>query len=455
MTDPNAADVKDALASLASRPRFDADLGDLRLRVARRATRVRVGGLTMGAIATVVALASLVPLFARLPGSSHRTDRPPTTSAPTAGRVTPATGLVTLPPGVSVPEGKLLLLVKGAEILRAGERMSVSLTSDLFPVAQDMYPLAMSPDGSEVLVQIGDVPSGQGQVDERLVAVNVATGRTKVLWRSTSGELLSGLAKWSPDGTMVAFTVGKRDPNQPATLVIVTRATAVARSFSDVGDVYSFDWKPDGTSLVVAISATDLRLLDIITGRSSTIVMQHGNTPINAAIGAAGLGRSVQLVDPRWSADGRYLAALASLQDSTYAYLPVVFTPKGSFVGMGHPSGEFPEAPIAWSPAGDTIAYTRGEAPYRITELWVLDLVTGQDRLVSGSNGPDERIIRSVAWSPNGRWLAVGLEPRFVQGVSQRDGAVRLISASLEGPRPEEFPIPDAGGQPVVVAWTR
>jgi WD40 repeat protein len=452
MTDPNAADVKDALASLASRPRFDADLGDVRLRVARRATRVRVGGLTMGAIATVVALASLVPLFARFPGSSHRTDRPPTTSAPTAGRATPATGLVTLPPGVSVPEGKLLLLVKGAEILRAGERMSVSLTSDLFPVAQDMYPLAMSPDGSEVLAQIGDVPSGQGQVDEQLVAVNVATGRTTVLWRSANGELLS-MAKWSPDGTMVAFTVGTRDPSHPATLVIVTRATAVTRSFPGMGDVYDFDWKPYGNALVAAISATELRLLDVTTGRSSTIVMQHGDTSIDRALAAAGLGRSVQLVEPIWSTDGNFLAALANLEGSKYAYVPVVFTPRGRFVAMGHPSTDFPES-LAWSPAADTLAYAQGSTPYRITELRVLDLASGQDRLVSGSNDRDARIIRSVAWSPFGGWLAVGIEPRYPGGFDQRDGGVRLVYAYPEGPPPEEIPIPDTDGN-VVVAWTR
>jgi WD40 repeat protein len=445
MTDPNAADVKDALASLASRPRFDADLGDVRRRAARRAMRVRMGGLAVGAIATVVAIVSLVPFVARPPGSFQRTTPPPTL----------ATGLVTLPPGVAVPEGKLLLLVNGAEILRAGERESMSLTSDLFPVAQDMYPLAMSPDGSEVLAQIGDVPFGQAAVDEQLVAVNVVTGRTRVLWRSTGEELLSGLAKWSPDGTTVAFTVGRRDPNKPAALVIVTLATAVARSFASIGDVYSFDWKPDGASLVVAISATDLRLLDITTGHSSTIVMQHGDTSINRAIAAAGLGRSTQLIDPVWSLDGRYLAALANLRDSTFLYVPVVFDPTGPFVAIGHPSGEFPDGPIEWSPVADTIAYLAGQAPYRITELWVLDTATGKDRLVTGSNGRDERIIGSVAWSPNGGWLAVGFRPRVNnQGFDQRDGGIRLVSAHLDGPPPQELPIPGADGN-VVVAWTR
>jgi WD40 repeat protein len=441
--DPTAADVKDALASLASRPRFDADLGDVRRRMARRATRVRMGGLAAGVIATIVAIVSLVPLLAQPPGSSQR----PTPSP------TPATGLVTLPPGVAVPEGQLLLLVNGAEILRAGERESVSVTSDLFPVAQELYPLAMSPDGSEVLAQVGDVPSGQGPVDEQLVAVNVATGRTTVLWRSTGGRLLSGLAKWSPDGTMVAFTVGTRDPNQPAALVIVTLATAVARSFAGVGDAYSFDWNPDGASLVVAIAATDLRLLDIATGRSSTIVMQHGDTSIDRAIAAAGLGRSTQLVDPVWSPDGRYFAALANLRGSTFLYVPVIFDAAGRFVARGHPSTEFPE-PLAWSPAADTLAYTRGGPPYRITELWVLDLATGRDRLLTGSNGRGERIIRTIAWSPNGGWLAVGVEPRYVGGVSQRDGGVRLVSGSMQGASPQEIPVPDTDGN-VVVAWGR
>ena len=59
-------------------------------------------------------------------------------------------------------------------------------------------------------------------------------------------------------------------------------------------------------------------------------------------------------------------------------------------------------------PAADELAYTRGEAPNRIAEAYLLDPATGEDRaLVSGEDTDTFFVLTDMAWAPSGRWLAV------------------------------------------------
>ena len=171
--------------------------------------------------------------------------------------------------------------------------------------------------------------------------------------------------------------------------------------------VYSFDWAPDGGRLVVAGPPSEpLTIVTVSTGATVDVTPQEGDTAINDAIREAGWGTSFQLVDPTWSPSGSYLAALANLQDSAFSYVPVVFTPQGEFVRFGRPSGEYPE-PMAWSPTRDVLAYTRGEAPYRITEAYLLDPATGEEDVLVAGEGTDPFVLLDMVWSPSGRWLAI------------------------------------------------
>jgi putative transposase len=74
-------------------------------------------------------------------------------------------------------------------------------------------------------------------------------------------------------------------------------------------------------------------------------------------------------------------------------------------VAFGRASTEFPES-CAWSPVADVLAYTRGEAPYRITEVHLLDPATGEDRpLVAGED--TRLVVTSMAWAGSGWWIAI------------------------------------------------
>ncbi len=390
-------------------------------RARQRQRNRRAGAATLGILLTTLLVVGL--WMVRGPGPAPG---PGPASSP---EFTP--GTITLPDSSFLPEGTLLVQTGSGQVLRHGEAQSESLGTDLIP-------LDLSRDGSEVLARAGD----------ELVSVNLETGERSVLVRAPDGEQF-GAAEWSPDGGTVAFSVGASDPAEKSTLCVFALSSQSTRCFAEVGRAYEFDWSPDGSELVVAGPPADpLHLVDVSAGRTSTLVAQEGSTPINRAIAERGWGEAFQLVNPMWSASGQYLAALANLRGSELAYVPVVFTSAGEPVAFGQPSSEFPE-PFAWSPAQDVLAYTQGEAPYRITEARLLDPASGQDRVLVSSGGKAYPDVTDLVWSPSGQWLAVALW--------QPDGGEGSLSLRVfEATDPEHFKQADidtAGVSRLFVAW--
>jgi len=325
--------------------------------------------------------------------------------APTPEPTTIPEGTITLPAG-AIPEGTLLVNTNaGAEVLQVGSARSGSVPGVRFP-------LDLSPDGSTVLGLTG----GQDMLGD-LIAVDLLTGEGRVLVRPAGDDVLGAFAQWSPDGSMVAYSVGAGDPADRSTVCVLVLASGEPSCFPGVERVYTFDWAPSGGRLVVAGPPVQpVRILDVETGGVTDVVPQEGDTVINNAIREAGMGTSFQLVGPTWSPSGTYLAALANLEDSKFSYVPVVFTPDGRFVAFGRASGEYPE-PFEWSPVADVIAYTRGEAPYRITEAYLLDPASGEERaLVSGHDTDRSFVLNDMAWAPSGRWLAIAGWEDFGEG---------------------------------------
>ena len=86
------------------------------------------------------------------------------------------------------------------------------------------------------------------------------------------------------------------------------------------------------------------------------------------------------------------------------------------------------------------MAYTQGEAPYRITEAHVLDPVTDEDRHLVSSDGKRYPIITDLVWSPSGQWIALSLWD--VKGDRERV-TLRIIDADSGDVRETEV---DVGG---------
>ena len=130
------------------------------------------------------------------------------------------------------------------------------------------------------------------------------------LWRSkvdgserlqlTYPPLYALVPRWSPDGkTIVFFDVAA---NKPSKIYEVSREGGSPRPMMPdyPGNQLDPNWSPDGTKLVFGVAshepASDIRIYDLATHQISTVPGSQG------------------LFSPRWSPDGRSLAALTADQ---------------------------------------------------------------------------------------------------------------------------------------------
>jgi Tol biopolymer transport system component len=127
-----------------------------------------------------------------------------------------------------------------------------------------------------------------------------------VLWRAkadgteraqiTSPPLYPMGCRWSPDGTQILFTA-QRNASRNGLYTVPARGGNSRLLVPDVDGTGQEDgyWSPDGRRLVYAVEPQyGLRIFDLNSGKSSEIP------------------GSKRLFSPRWSPDGRYIAAITA-----------------------------------------------------------------------------------------------------------------------------------------------
>ncbi|HUL16420.1 MAG TPA: protein kinase [Terriglobales bacterium] len=132
----------------------------------------------------------------------------------------------------------------------------------------------------------------------------------ETLWRSrpdgservqlTFAPEIAFLPRWSPDGSTIAFAAA--EPGKPWKIFLVPSQGGTPRELlPERRNEIDADWSPDGKQLVfgrlsalASTEAVNIQLLDLTTGQLSV------------------LPGSDNLFSPRWSPDGRYIAALTS-----------------------------------------------------------------------------------------------------------------------------------------------
>lgn len=211
---------------------------------------------------------------------------------------------------------------------------------------------------------------------------------------------------WSPDGRLIASEpIAPCKPSQKALWecyrqpgrVFVQRADGSGRRRVVTGGHFN-GWTPDGGLLVTDLNFhAPYEVLDVRSGERTL--------PLSAARVAALAGRRrVHLDAPRWSADGRYLAAIVTGN-----------WPAGAHVSMGIVIAAADGRPLrlvtspyvipmfAWSPRGHRLAWTTSGFPDP-HELFVLDEPAADPvrRFVTRA-----RHFDWFTWSPDARWILV------------------------------------------------
>jgi DNA-binding winged helix-turn-helix (wHTH) protein/WD40 repeat protein len=132
-----------------------------------------------------------------------------------------------------------------------------------------------------------------------------------ILWRArvdgtervqlTSPPLYPVSCRWSPDGTRILFTAPRSASRFGLYIVSAQGGTPrlLVPDDDGQGEVDGY-WSPDGHRIVYHVDAHhSLRILDLDTGKASQVPDSDG------------------LWSPRWSPDGRYIAAMATLPPVT------------------------------------------------------------------------------------------------------------------------------------------
>ncbi len=218
---------------------------------------------------------------------------------------------------------------------------------------------------------------------------------------SVTGTILA--TDWSPDGKYIAFggsAFSAGEAFQVASFDRVSQSVTVFNKALD-GTVRSISWSPDGQyiAVVVGLSLQALYIFEFdaqTQSVTSRFVFQM-NEPYSAT----------------WSPDGQYIVVVGNLvSDTSSDDLQIIqldrvsnsATIVASAVGFDMPSAT--TGGVAWSPDGRYIAVGR-EMRDQIFEIFEFDrannLVTSVAGALSTFNG-----IFSVAWSPDGHYIAVG-----------------------------------------------
>jgi WD40 repeat protein len=261
-------------------------------------------------------------------------------------------------------------------VTEAGQPPSFKLTGHSGPI----WRVAWSPDGARVASAADD---GTARIWE--VAPDRHSGRT-IATLTGHTRNVTGVA-WSPAGTRLA--TGALD----GTVRVWDSATGTAIATLEHGrEVYSVAWSPDGRRLAAA-------------GRGSVSVWDAATDAPRkeAALNDGGIWIS-RLA---WSPDGQRLAATSD-GGGTYVWAAATWR---QLALLPQENGA---RDVAWSPDGRQVATVSYEQAY----VW--DVASGRKLLTLD---PGEHTgftaVESVAWAPDGKRLAVGYE----------DGAIKLWAA--------------------------
>jgi Tol biopolymer transport system component len=211
---------------------------------------------------------------------------------------------------------------------------------------------------------------------------------------------------WSPDQKQILFTGFLLD-RQPRLYVVSAQGgspQSILPSNNKWASV-SGDWRTDGRQIVLDVQEVesgrepDIRILDLETGKLTKLLGSEG------------------MIEPRWSADGRYIAALNPKKKQVFVY--DCRLEKWSVLSEAN----FP-ATLRWSPSGDALYYQD------------VDEVEESIFRVPMATRETERVVRlgDLLSSGAARCMFTGISPDGSVYVTVDHGDVDVYSVDVKTP---------------------
>jgi Tol biopolymer transport system component len=202
-------------------------------------------------------------------------------------------------------------------------------------------------------------------------------------------------ASWSPDGSRIAYEPVRWNGQGygPSASVLVIDASGSERTFAARGHLAG--WTPDGRIVIWSDRAMrDLIAVDPASGRR-TLLLAGGEAEQLARVDGLGLG------EPVFSRNGRFMAARVYGWPAGSRITAGILIATAGGRGVRLVKSRYVISMIAWSPAGDLLAYTTSGSPDP-HELFIVGPAEGPRRLYEGPAHFDW-----VTWSPDGRWVLI------------------------------------------------